>query len=54
MLALGLVVGDAAAGNAELIGELRGAFGIHIATLAVAHGLDVEGDLASILPAAGT
>lgn len=36
------------------IGELRGVFGIHIATLAVAHGLDVEGDLASILPAAGT
>lgn len=34
------------------IGELRGVFGIHIATLAVSHGLDIEGDLASILPAA--
>jgi hypothetical protein len=33
------------------IGELRGVFGIHIAALAVSHGLDVEGDLASILPA---
>ncbi|MFK3648020.1 DUF6650 family protein [Lysobacter enzymogenes] len=36
------------------IGELRGVFGIHIAALAASHGLDVEGDLASILPAAGT
>jgi len=36
------------------IGELRGVFGIHIAAVAAAHGLDVEGDLASILPAAGT
>jgi hypothetical protein len=33
------------------VGELRGVFGIHIATLAASHGLDVEGDLASILPA---
>ena len=32
------------------LGELRGAFGIHLARLAVAHGLDVEGELASILP----
>jgi hypothetical protein len=33
------------------LGELRGVFGIHIAQLAGAHGLDVEGDLATILPA---
>ncbi|HEY4646823.1 MAG TPA: DUF6650 family protein [Steroidobacteraceae bacterium] len=36
------------------IGELRGVFGIHIAALAAAHGLDIEDELASILPAAGT
>lgn len=36
------------------IGELRDVFGIHIAALAASHGLDVEGDLASILPAAVT
>lgn len=36
------------------IGELRGVFGIHIAAVAASHGLDVEGDLASILPAATT
>lgn len=36
------------------LGELRGVFGIHIASLAASHGLDVEGDLASILPAAAT
>jgi len=33
------------------LGELRGVFGIHIARLAVSHGLDVENELASILPA---
>lgn len=33
------------------VGELRGVFGIHIARLAASHGLDIEGDLASILPA---
>jgi Family of unknown function (DUF6650) len=33
------------------VGELRGVFGIHIAALAASHGLDVEGELASILPA---
>jgi hypothetical protein len=32
------------------IGELRGVFGVHIARLAASHGLDVEQDLASILP----
>lgn len=36
------------------IGELRGVFGIHIAVVAAAHGLDVEGDLASTLPEAAT
>jgi hypothetical protein len=34
------------------VGELRGVFGIHIAQLAAQHGLDVEDDLASILPPA--
>lgn len=34
------------------VGELRGVFGVHIARLAASHGLDVEDELASILPAA--
>lgn len=33
------------------LGELRGVFGIHLARLAAAFGLDVEGGLATILPA---
>lgn len=33
------------------LGELRGVFGIHLARIAAQHGLDVEDDLASILPA---
>lgn len=33
------------------VGELRGVFGIHIASLAAIYGLDVEDELASILPA---
>lgn len=33
------------------LGELRGVFGIHVALIAVRNGLDVEADLASILPA---
>jgi hypothetical protein len=36
--------------NAAL-GELRGVFGIHIAQMATQYGLDVEPDLAAILPA---
>jgi hypothetical protein len=32
------------------VGELRGVFGVHISALAASHGLDVEDDLASILP----
>lgn len=32
------------------LGELRGVFGIHITRLAAHHGLDVEDDLARILP----
>lgn len=32
------------------LGELRGVFGVHIARLAAHYGLDVEDDLASILP----
>lgn len=35
--------------NAAL-GELRGVFGIHVAQIAAQHGLDVEKELASILP----
>lgn len=34
------------------LGELRGSFGVHLATMATSYGLDVEDDLASILPAA--
>ncbi|MCK6430125.1 MAG: hypothetical protein L6Q72_13720 [Burkholderiaceae bacterium] len=33
------------------LGELRGVFGIHVARLAASHGMDVEDELASILPA---
>ena len=33
------------------VGELRGVFGVHVARLATSFGLDVEDDLASILPA---
>jgi hypothetical protein len=33
------------------LGELRGVFGVHIARIAAQHGLDVEDDLARILPA---
>jgi hypothetical protein len=32
------------------IGELRGVFGIYLAKIAVAYGIDVEEDLATILP----
>ena len=32
------------------LGELRGVFGVHVLQVAVAHGLDVEDDLAAILP----
>ncbi|MEM1427829.1 MAG: DUF6650 family protein [Pseudomonadota bacterium] len=34
------------------VGELRGVFGVHIARIAVAHGLNVEDGLAAIIPAA--
>jgi hypothetical protein len=33
------------------LGELRAAIGIHVGAIAVMHGLDVEGELATILPA---
>ena len=33
------------------LGELRGVFGIHIAQICVSYGLDIEDDLATILPA---
>jgi len=32
------------------IGELRDTFGIYIAKIAVAYGIDIEEDLASIIP----
>lgn len=34
----------------DAIGQLRGIFGIHLAQLAVRHGLDIEDDLAQIIP----
>jgi hypothetical protein len=34
------------------LGEIRGVFGVHVARIAAAHGLDVEDELASVLPAA--
>jgi hypothetical protein len=36
------------------VGEMRGTFGIHVARIAAAFGLDVEDRLASILPEADT
>jgi hypothetical protein len=36
------------------LGELRGVFGIHVWKIAVAYGIDVETDLASIMPIADT
>ncbi|MDX9735924.1 MAG: hypothetical protein RBU36_17475 [Thermoanaerobaculia bacterium] len=35
----------------DAIGQLRGVFGIHVAQVAAKYGLDVEDELASILPA---
>ena len=32
------------------VGELRGVFGVHIAKISVAYGIEVEDDLATILP----
>lgn len=32
------------------VGELRGVFGVHLAQIATQYGLDIEDDLASILP----
>jgi hypothetical protein len=37
----------------QALGELRGVFGVHIARLAAQYGLDVEDDLAKILPESG-
>lgn len=34
------------------LGELRGTFGVHLATVATSYGLDLEDELAAILPAA--
>lgn len=38
----------------DAIGQMRGVFGVHVAQVAAKYGLDVEDDLASILPAAAT
>jgi len=38
-------------GFGDALGELRGTFGIHVARLAAQYGLDIEDELASILPA---
>jgi hypothetical protein len=35
---------------AVALGELRGVFGIHVAVISAAYGLDIEGDLEAILP----
>jgi len=32
------------------VGELRGVFGVHVAQIAAQYGLDIEGELASIIP----
>lgn len=32
------------------IGQLRGVFGVHLAQIAAQYGLDIEGELASIIP----
>jgi hypothetical protein len=34
----------------QAIGELRGVFGVHLALVAARYGVDVEEDLATILP----
>jgi hypothetical protein len=34
----------------DALGQLRGIFGIHLAQIAVRHGLDIEDDLAKIIP----
>jgi len=34
------------------VGELRGVFGVHLAQIAARYGLNIEDELASILPAA--
>jgi len=37
-------------GSMADLGRLRGIFGVHIAYLAIKYGIDIEGDLASIVP----
>ena len=36
------------------LGELRSVFGVHLARLGVAYGVDIEGDLTALLPAEDT
>ena len=36
--------------NMTALGELRGVFGIHIAQISIKYGLDINNELASILP----
>ena len=40
------------AGMWEALGELRGVFGLHVARLCAAYGVDVEPELGAIFPAA--
>jgi hypothetical protein len=46
----GQILGSAGWRFNQALGELRGVFGIHIARLAVAYGLDVDEPLAAALP----
>lgn len=46
----GQILGSAGWRINQALGEMRGVFGIHIARLAVAYGLDVDEPLASMLP----
>ncbi|MEA2274560.1 MAG: hypothetical protein QOI98_3268 [Solirubrobacteraceae bacterium] len=46
----GQILGAAGWRFNQALGEMRGVFGIHVARLAVAYGLDVDEPLASVLP----
>lgn len=46
----GQILGSAGWRFNQALGEMRGVFGIHVARLAVAYGLDVDEPLASVLP----
>lgn len=46
----GQILGSAGWRFNQALGEMRGVFGIHVARLAVAYGLDVDEPLVSVLP----